>query len=145
MPSEVQMDPHYTPTIADINNDGNVEILVGVSDFQDKLFALRGSDGSILWTYDSSLCSPNPPMVEDINGDGNVEVVFSECGVKALRGTDGFLIWSSYSGGIFSLPAIGDINNDGMVEVAVGYYDLYYRGRVFALRGMDIHPLRLGI
>ncbi len=56
-------------TIADLENNGDIEIIV--ADNAGYVVALRGTDGSIMWSV-SSTCGGygSAPAVEDVNGDG---------------------------------------------------------------------------
>jgi outer membrane protein assembly factor BamB len=85
------------------------------------LYALRGTDGAILWSrYVDSYMSP--PTIFDANGDGVGEVYVVGDNIYALGGTDGSIIWSYPASGGSAFVAIADINNDGQYEVVtVGY------------------------
>ncbi len=123
-----------SPAIGDINNDGQIEVVVGSKDYN--VYALQGSDGTLLWSFLTSYPVRSSPAIGDINNDGNIEVVVSNDSGKvyALRGTDGSLLWSYTTGDwVWSSPAIGDINNDGQIEVIIGSGDY----KVYALRGTD--------
>ncbi len=126
---------HSSPAIGDINNDGMIEVVTGSDGTDRHIYALRGTNGSILWRYGRiSNWLVSSPAIGDINGDGRVEVVIGSLNryIYALRGTNGSLLWARGTGDdIYSSPAIGDIDNDGNVEVVIGSYDncLYaYRG-----------------
>ncbi len=119
-----------SPAIGDINNDGSMEVVF--NEFSGNLYAIRGTDGSLLWSFPKG--SRSSPAIGDVNGDGNIEVIMNSDKTYALRGTDGSLLWSSTTGGSFySSPVIGDINNDGNIEVVVGSDS----GKVYALKGTD--------
>ncbi len=125
---------YSSPTIGDINNDGYIEVIVG--EYNDKIYALRGTDGSLLWFFTTGMGIISSPAIGDIDNDGNIEVVVGseDWKVYALKGTDGSLFWSfATAGQVNSSPAIGDINNDGQLEIVVGSGD----GKVYALRGID--------
>ena len=135
--------PNYVtsqPAVGDIHNDGNIEVVVG--DRTGKVYALRGTNGAVLWSRSiGSLSSggvSSSPLIADINGDGNIEVVIGSNNGRlyALRGTNGSVLWF-YSAGsaVASSPAVGDIDLDGNVEVVVGSSD----GNVYALRGLVFH------
>ena len=82
-----------SPAIGDINGDGSVEVIVGSLD--SSVYALRGTDGSLLWFYKTGHWVESQPAIGDINYDGNIEIVVGSWNnsLYALRGTDGSLIW----------------------------------------------------
>ena len=125
-----------SPAIGDINNDGQIEIVVG--DDYGYISALRGTDGFLLWNYNTRPLGRiySSPSIGDINRDGQVEVVVGngDNAVYALRGTDGSLLWLYGTWDrVYSSPAIGDIDNDGQIEVVVGSRD----SRIYAFRGTN--------
>jgi hypothetical protein len=125
---------HSSPSLADIDNDGKLEVVVGSED--NKIYALNGEDGSLLWSYTTGDYVDSSPALGDIDNDGKLEVVVGSWDYKiyALNGEDGSLLWSWTTGGeVFSSPSIGDIDNDGKLEVVVGSYD----NKIYALNGED--------
>jgi len=122
-----------SPAIGDINGDGQIEVVVGSGD--GRVYALRGTNGTLLWSFTTGSVVSSP-AIGDINGDGQIEVVVGSLDyrVYALRGTNGALRWYYTTGGpVYSSPAIGDINGDGQIEVVVGSRDSI----VYALRGTN--------
>jgi outer membrane protein assembly factor BamB len=117
--------------IGDLDGDGKDDVFAGE-------VALNGEDGSLLWSHLTNGI-PNEPAIGDINSDGKLEVVYGTTEsttligrVYALNGEDGSLLWeykTDYS--IISAPSIGDIDNDGRLEVVIGDGDL------IALNGED--------
>ncbi len=123
-----------TPTLADINNDSNLEVIVGSED--NKLYVLNAENGSLLWSYTTGYQLYSSPVVADINNDSILEIIVGSRDNKlyVLSGKNGSLIWSyNTAAQIDSTPAIGDIDNDGKPEILFGSYD----HRIYALNGED--------
>jgi len=123
---------YSSPAIGDINNDGIPEVVVGSTN--NRVYALRGDNGVLVWSYLTLGPIYSSPAIGDINNDGIPDVVVGSWDNKiyALRGDNGSLLWSYTTGGlVYSSPAIGDINNDGIPEVVVGSLDY----KIYALRG----------
>jgi hypothetical protein len=135
------------PAVGDLDNDGVKEIVVGTSGR--KVYALR-ANGTVMpgWPVTVSAEVNSSPALGDIDGDGFLDVVVA-CGSNFDQTTgsgrlyvfrrDGSLIWSftpvdengdGRPEGIFSTPAIGDIDGDGDNEIAFGCWDF----RVYVLR-----------
>jgi hypothetical protein len=86
-----------SPTLADLNGDGTLEIIVGGND--GNVYAIR-HDGAVLWTY--NLSGP-------INASANAQPGF---------------VQSSKAIPIRDAPAVGDVTGDGVPEIAVGAGDV---------------------
>ena len=121
-------------TVADLDNDGQMEII-----------ASYDSLGIYIWRQDGTPFTTNPfwragninlgsaPVVCDLNGDGKKELVFSQHNVavshvyaislegdKTVDGWDGsqtIPYTTSYS--LDHTLSVGDINNDGHLEVVI--------------------------
>ena len=119
-------------TLADVNGDGEPEIIAG-------------SDALYVWRADGRLLSGFPawgrnffasrPAVGDLNGDGQPEILVG-CDDDALYAFDaaGRLLpgWPRRTGGdVYSSPAVADVDGDGRLEVVVGSDD----GGVYVWRG----------
>ncbi|MBI2169538.1 MAG: VCBS repeat-containing protein [Actinobacteria bacterium] len=83
-----------SPTIADLDNDGRNEVIVGVGALRDP-----GSNGGLLV----------------FNRDGTLRWAFQT--QDRQEGSNG------RSDAVFSTPAVGDVNGDGAPEIVFGSYD----------------------
>ena len=134
------------PAVGDLDNDGVKEIVVGT--VNRKVYVLR-ANGTVMpgWPVTVSAEVNSSPALGDIDGDGFLDVVVA-CGsnfestgsgrIYVFR-RDGTLIWSftpvdengdGLPEGIYSTPAIGDIDGDGDNEIVFGCWDF----RVYVLR-----------
>jgi len=113
--------PGYMPfgglVVADITNDGFTEIVA--FDSQGRPKALRG-DGSVVWTASRAITSTYPQAtVADLDGDGRVEVLADNL---VLDGATGEVLYAAdiHPSIIGRMPAIGDIDLDGLQEFMLG-------------------------
>ena len=137
-------EPDLKPVVADIDGDGNQEILFSSNDGKVHCFNLDGTEhGAWPFSLDGRssafLTMASRPAVADLNGDGKLEVVFATYSEKdartANRGTLYVLdctgkvlarrmlepYWGS-SGGPnagFAEPVLADVDNDGRLEIAL--------------------------
>jgi hypothetical protein len=99
------------------------------------VYALRGTDGSTLWSYGGvTTCGQNSSRkIGDIDGDGALEVVLTSYEVThcpscpddhliVLDGATGTVKWTWQNpvGVGFEGLAIADVDNDGCMEIVVG-------------------------
>lgn len=123
-------DVKSSPLLADIDGDGNLEMLCGDGNY----LRCLNADGSERWSVNLGSWVGSSPAAWDVNGDGRMEVF--------VGAEDGFLYGFDYRGnalsqwgwpkktyldshgdkprGVFSSPAIGDITGDGKMEIVVG-------------------------
>jgi FG-GAP-like repeat/FG-GAP repeat len=143
------------PVVADLDNDGTKEVIVGTSG--GKLYVIN-ANGAVRTGWPKTLPSEiaSSPAVGDLDGDGFPDVVVG-CGsanpsdlplaggVFAFK-RDGTLLWSfspadtdgnGQPDHVWSTPAIGDVNGDGHNDVVFGSWDF----NVYALDGRTGQPL----
>jgi outer membrane protein assembly factor BamB len=128
----------FSPAVGELDpTRTGLEIAVTV-DNTNRLYVLSGTDGSIIWSAPLGDVFWNPPAIADIDGDGIGEIfVTSMFTTYAFRG-NGTLLWSYPAGYNFSNVAVGDLGNDGTLEVVfVGRISSSAAWRVFALRATD--------
>jgi outer membrane protein assembly factor BamB len=107
------------PGVVDVDGDEQLDIVFGTWG-DNYIYAVSGTDGSILWTYPTNDYIYHGPSFADIDEDGKPELV---CGgydgyVRALNAEDGSLLWSYREGSYPYAPvSIADLNNDGHLEV----------------------------
>ncbi|HSE62703.1 MAG TPA: VCBS repeat-containing protein [Thermoanaerobaculia bacterium] len=151
------------PGVGDLDNDGVKEIVIGTSGR--KLYVLR-ANGSVVpgWPVTLPAEINSTPALGDIDGDGFLDVVvgcgstFDSTGSGGLFvfRRNGTLIWSFTTSdenqdgrpdGIFSTPAIGDVDGDGKLEIAVGSWDFrvyLFRSNGSLMPGFPPNPSGLG-
>jgi hypothetical protein len=133
---------YSSPVIADINNDGLKEIIVGTE--AGYLSAVRyNNNGSFTKLWETNLGSAigSSPAVGDVDGDGDLEIVVgvgwspaSQAGGIVLLNHNGVQLWRKQTGdrnggpngipdGVFGTPALGDLNNNGKLEIVVAGFD----------------------
>ena len=116
-----------TVVVADINRDGNSEIIAG--DEEGKLVCLDGN-GERIWEYNESEGIGSAPAVGDLDGDGMLEIIIaSEDTPLICLNHEGKLQWRfNPEGDVLSsgrkrevtAPVISDINGDGKAEIITG-------------------------
>ncbi len=104
-----------TPFLADIDNDGGVEV-VAVSRTRDisgpvRVMALSGANGTLEWSYtlSTSSLSTSSPTAYDLDGDGDMDVLIGcdDDTLYALDGSSGVPIWKfGADGDVRTTPAL---------------------------------------
>jgi len=127
----------FSPAVGELDPmRPGLEIAVTIN-ITDSLYVLSGTDGSIIWSAPLGNVAWNPPTIADIDGDGIGEIfVSSAYTTYAFRG-NGTLLWTYPAGYSYSNVAVGDLGNDGTLEVVFVGYSSSTGWRVFALRATN--------
>ncbi|MDD5571648.1 MAG: FG-GAP-like repeat-containing protein, partial [Bacteroidales bacterium] len=133
-----------SPAIADVNGDGKIEIIANNTN---ALTVYNGTNGNLIWQQTMGSNGYSSVAVGDINGDGSLEIVIScldasKTLIRAYAGSNGTKLWEYQTTtqfvNYFSSPALGDIDCDGIKEVACGSPSSYGTApfcEVFVLKG----------
>jgi outer membrane protein assembly factor BamB len=115
----------YSITTGDFNNDGQIDVAVG--GYDEKVTALYGNNGSIMWEFTSLTdeISRNCLKSTDLNDDGYFDVIAGsdDNSVYAIDGLDGDELWSSSFGGEVQEIELAQMDGLGPLDVvaAVGW------------------------
>jgi hypothetical protein len=124
-----------TPSIADIDCDGENEIVVGTNDDVNAtgsggVTAFEGN-GTQMWYYPSGKAYTSSPALVDLDGDCGLEVLIGQaecpgennCGPANLTAVDqdGSVLWQvAMQDSSWNAPIVADIDYDNQVEVIIG-------------------------
>lgn len=128
--------------MGDLNQDGVSDVIMGVNFWDDEptLWAVSGSDGTVLWTSDAHngvYSDEGMAVFPDVTGDGRNELLMATPGgyappgrtLRLVSGGDGALVWEwaacevlpVYTGWGYSCAVLPDLTGDGIPEVAGGF------------------------
>lgn len=126
------------PLIYDVNNDGQVEVIIA-SSCTPKTFCLNGKTGQIIWQANTK-GSDSPPTIADLNNDGKLEILHGEFlgWVRCLDAESGALLWNlpvDLNSWIQTAPTIVDVNDDGQLDFVVGTWEFDNMDSLYAFNG----------
>lgn len=109
------------PLIYDVNNDGQLEVIVNGS-CNPTMFCIKGDTGDLIWSQPSG-GGDSPPTVADMDQDNLPEILFGnfQGQIRILNGEDGSLDKiinaNPNANAVQTEPTLVDINNDGVPEI----------------------------
>lgn len=118
-----------SPVIADMNRDSTKEIVIGGTD-GNILSINPGSTLEINWNMQTVTEINSSPVIADVDNDGYPEAIF--CGMNGAVfaiNRDGVMdlnttnLFSLFKGWIVSSPAIGDLDNNGKLDITIASFD----------------------
>lgn len=124
---------YSSPTVVDLDGDGNLDILVGTSF---GLFYALDHQGKIREKFPLEMAEIHGAVVAaDINDDGKIELVTTDThGNVAAWTAQGVEIWEKHlKSHIAQGPTIGDVDGDGHTDVVVPTIS----GNIYVLSGKD--------
>ena len=125
-----------SPTVADVDGDGSLEVVVGTS--MGFVYVLAGKDGKAREGWPLQMGPVSAPVgVADVDGDGRLEVIAGDSrGNVAAFTPDAKVLWERHLGSALAPGGVrvGDVDGCGLrVEVVFGTAS----GRVYVLAGAD--------
>ena len=110
---------YSSPAVADIDNDGQAEVLWGSYD----LVSLNGATGALEWRGTNGQRIWPGVVVADLTGNGTLEVIVGRGGDQlTVYDRFGSVMWTRnpFGGGEVRTLAVADLENDGLLEIVVG-------------------------
>jgi len=142
---------HSSAAIADIDNDGMIEVIFGAND--GRVRCLRGIDGTAKWYAGIGGCIYSSPAVGDVDADGALEIIVGSTNHRVYcLNSAGAVEWSFLTGGdVISSAALANRgttpglgiyigSNDGYLYLLDGLGNLIWRFNTGATHGITSSP-----
>jgi hypothetical protein len=110
---------YSSPAVADLDGDGQVEVVWGAYD----VVALGGATGGLKWRATSGQRVWPGVAVADLTGDGTLEVVVGRSGDQVtVYNRLGQVLWTRnpFGSGEVRTLAVADLETDGRLEIVTG-------------------------
>lgn len=121
---DMKSDLKGSGAIADLDDDGKLEIVFGSYFGEQHLFCVDAATGAVRWKHKSDAGPLDASVaIHDFDGDGELEVFSADSSSGHLYsiGPDGELNWKfRLPNSTDSPPAIADLDGDGVNELIVG-------------------------
>lgn len=124
---------YSSPTVVDLDGDGNLDILVGTSY---GMFYVLDHHGKVREKFPLEMAEIQGAVVAaDVNDDGKIELVTADThGNVAVWTPKGVLIWEKHLKSLIPQgPTVGDVDGDGHTELVVPTLS----GKIHVLDGRD--------
>jgi len=121
-----------TPAIADVDNDGTLEVVIGSTD--GKLYIVNGINGGVETSISIGSAIYASAALANLDGDAYLEIVVGATDGKIYcfqwDGKNIKTEWTYSTGGaIYSSASVGDVDGDGSFEIILGSTD----GKIYCL------------
>ena len=146
-----------SPAIADINNDGQLDVIIGVDTHIDdnnltidggRILAINGNNGSVIFSVDTEEVIWSSPAIADIDNDGSLDIIFGAgycwqtvaCApppngihpvvnkIYAIDSNGQSLNGWPFLLGDYAInnssPAIADLDDNGSLEVVINAFEI---------------------
>jgi hypothetical protein len=110
---------YSSPAVADLDNDGQPEVIWGAYD----VVALNGATGALKWRASNANRVWPGIAVADLTGDGSLEIIVGRSGDQlTVYDATGKTLWTRnpFGSGEVRTLAVADLENDGKLEIVVG-------------------------
>jgi hypothetical protein len=110
---------YSSPAVADIDGDGQPEVVWGAYD----VVSLNGATGAVEWRATNGQRAWPGVVIADLTGDGTPEIIVGRGGDQlTVYNRFGGVLWTRnpFGGGEVRTLAVADLENDGQLEIVVG-------------------------